>query len=140
MHLFPKCSKCGIVSKKRRYSEPLFNKSLYGYVACPYAIFCRIPYCAKIFVYHATQGYPDTPKILLSSLTGGGHLKCGPETRIVKTDAKCAPCWNIISKCKYDGEQRWQLCMGKIQPKKVIQAIEAEIRKWRQRKIIQIAR
>ena len=86
-----------------------------------------------------SQGYPDTPKILLASLTGGHHLKCGSETRIVKTDARCAPCWNIISKCKYDGDERWQHCMGKIQPKKVIQAIEAEIRKWRQGKIIRIA-
>jgi hypothetical protein len=87
-----------------------------------------------------SQGYPDTPKILLASLTGGHHLKCGSETRIVKSDAKCAPCWNIISKCKYDGDQRWQHCMGKLQPKKVIQAIEGAIRTWRQGKIIQIAR
>lgn len=87
------------------------------------------------------QGYPDTPKILLASLTGGHHLKCGTDTRIVKTDAKCAPCWNIISNCKYDGDQPWQHCMGKIQPKKVIQAIEQEIGKWRnRRKIIQINR
>lgn len=86
------------------------------------------------------QGYPDTPKILLASLTGGHHLKCGSETRVVKTDARCAPCWNIISNCKYDGDQPWQHCMGKLQPKKVIQAIEDEIRKWRRSKIIRITR
>ena len=88
-----------------------------------------------------SQGYPDTPKVLLASLTGGGHLKCGNDTTIVSSDAKCAPCWNIISKCKYDGKERWQYCMGRIKPEKVIESIEGVIRKWRRkRKIIQIAR
>ena len=89
------------------------------------------------------QGYPRTPKILLASLTGGMHMKCGNDTTVVSSDAKCAPCWNVISKCKYDGKERWQHCMGQIKPAKVITAIEREIQRWRSkrgRKIIQIAR
>lgn len=75
------------------------------------------------------QGFPNTPKILLASLTGGQHLVCGNETTIVSSDAECAPCWNVISKCKHDGRKPWQYCMGKIRPEKVIAAISAVIQR-----------
>lgn len=72
------------------------------------------------------QGYPDVPKVLLATHTDGSQWTF-PETEVIQSTADCAPCYNIVSTCTRDGENPWAYCMGKIDPVRVIEAIEGVI-------------
>lgn len=76
-------------------------------------------------VFCFSQAFPDVPKILLATHTTGEHIVCeGDNTTIIASEAKCAPCYIVVRECTYDGTNPWQLCAGRIPPKKVIAAIK----------------
>lgn len=73
-----------------------------------------------------SQCFPDTQKILLSTIIGG-HYVCGDDTTVIQSTAECSPCYNLAVDCKHDGDNPWMYCMGKIRPKKIVAAIEKVI-------------
>ena len=73
-----------------------------------------------------SQCFPDTQKILLSTIIGG-HYVCGDDTTVIQSAAECSPCYNIALDCKHDGDNPWMYCMGKIYPQRVINAIQEVI-------------
>jgi hypothetical protein len=72
------------------------------------------------------QAFEHLPKILLATHSYGYHFTF-PETVIIQSEVKCSPCYKIIYDCKHDGDNPWALCMGKIPPARVIEAIEKVI-------------
>lgn len=77
-----------------------------------------------------SQCFPDTPKILLSTIIGG-HYVCGDDTVVIQSTAECSPCYNLAVDCKHDGDNPWMYCMGKIYPERVINAIAKTIEQKR---------
>ncbi|MBD3181047.1 hypothetical protein GF312_02075 [Candidatus Poribacteria bacterium] len=80
------------------------------------------------------QAWEHVPKILLATHTYGYHItfgyrKSNSDTKIIQSEAKCSPCYNILADCYRDGDKPWCLCMGKISPEKVIDAIEKVIKR-----------
>ena len=73
-----------------------------------------------------SQCFPNTPKILLSSIIGG-HYVCGDDTTVIQSAAECSPCYNIALDCKHDNGKSWLYCMGEIHPQRVIDAVEEVI-------------
>ncbi len=73
-----------------------------------------------------SQCFPNTPKILLSTVIGS-HYVCGDDTVVIQSAAECSPCYNIAVDCKHDCNDRWMYCMGKIYPERVINAIQEVI-------------
>ena len=49
----------------------------------------------------------------------------GKDTTIIQSEAKCSPCFNIVDECMRDGANDWMLCVGKIAPERVIEAIDS---------------
>lgn len=83
---------------------------------------CLVSPETGIFVF--SQAFPEVPKVLLATHTTGEHICCGNETTILTSTAKCAPCYNIEwgNECpQVDGVPA---CIGKIDPSRVIEAIE----------------
>lgn len=80
-----------------------------------------------VFVF--SQAFPDVPKILLASHTSGKHICCGDETVILQPRCECSPCYNIVATCTVHAETGAAWCMASIEPERVIEAIEAEIRR-----------
>ena len=74
------------------------------------------------------QGFTHVPKILLATHSYGYHFTF-PETVVLQSEAECSPCYNIVYDCKHDGDNPWSLCMGKIAPERVIEAIEKVLNK-----------
>jgi len=76
-------------------------------------------------IFSGAQAFKNTSKILLATHTAGYHVCCGDENIILTSNCSCSPCYQIRSECKKDGRNKWSLCMGSIEPERVIKAIES---------------
>lgn len=85
-------------------------------------------------MYCASQCFPQTPKILLASLTDGKAVTygLGQESTIIQSEAACSPCYRICDTClEVAGDYGWDrsvFCMHEIPPVKVIGAIKDVLR------------
>lgn len=84
-----------------------------------------------------SQCFPQTPKILLSTIIAD-HYVCGDDTTVLQSVAECSPCYNIALDCKHDGNKPWVYCMGKINPRRVIAAIEKALERKRRMDALKI--
>ncbi len=84
-------------------------------------------------VYIFSQCFPRTPKILTSCLIDGNHCVCGDDTTVLQSTAECSPCYLVLNDCKHDGDNPWFHCAGKIKSKRVIDAIDSEVKAWQER-------